>query len=245
MSKFHGLSSPNDLIEMWQSLKHDSDPKTLHVIWDFISPEQLNDGINICNIRFNQENPEEVGHYVCIIKDPLSKQIIYFDPISSMTHLNLHKISVINQYAESIGYSLYIDLSGTQKTTSENCGYHCFTYAFNWYRKPEIQDSDDSIDDVEENDKIEDLEGGVLPKNASISDKLDDIIKLLRAIYYGNRYGYSTFQKKKDMGNTWTQKKKETTKPNKTNEQKGSGLADDVPANKIYSFTALRDEIEN
>ena len=234
MSKFHGLSSPNDLIEMWQSLKHDSDPKPLHVIWDFISPEQLNDGINICNIRFNQDNPEEVGHYVCIIKDPNTKQIIYFDPISSMTHLNLHKITVINQYAESIGYSLFIDLSGTQKTTSENCGYHCLTYAFNWYRKPEIE---------EDSDEEEEEVGGVLPKNASISDKLDDIIKLLRAIYYGNRYGYSTFQKKKDMRNTWTQKK-ETTKPTKQNE-KGSGLADDVPANKIYSFTALRDEIES
>lgn len=239
MSKFHGLSSPNDLIEMWQSLKHDSDPKTLHVIWDFISPEQLNDGINICNIRFNSDNPEEVGHYVCIIKDPLSKQIIYFDPISSMTHLNLHKISVINQYAESIGYSLYIDLSGTQKTTSENCGYHCLTYAFNWYRKPGIDEvnSDDSIDEVD-SEKIEEEVGGVLPKNASISDKLDDIIKLLRAIYYGNRYGYSTFQKKKDKGNALTQKDKQQS-------QKGSGLADDVPANKIYSFTALRDEIEN
>lgn len=234
MSKFHGLSSPNDLIEMWQSLKHDSDPKTLHVIWDFVSPEQLNDGINICNIRFNADNPEEVGHYVCIIKDPLIKQIIYFDPISSMTHLNLHKISVINQYAESIGYTLFIDLSGTQKTTSENCGYHCLTYAFNWYRKPSSNDSEE-----EEKEEVE--VGGVLPKNASISDKLDDIIKLLRAIYYGNRYGYSTFQKKK-----------ETTKPTKLishstkqNEKQGSGLADDVPPNKIYSFTALRDEIES
>ena len=61
---FHGLSSPDDLKQMWKELKHDSDLKDINVIWDYTSPEQIQPGPNILNILYSPETPKETGHYV-------------------------------------------------------------------------------------------------------------------------------------------------------------------------------------
>ena len=60
---FHGLSSPDDLKQMWKELKHDSDSKDINVIWDYTSPEQIQPGPNILNILYSPETPKETGHY--------------------------------------------------------------------------------------------------------------------------------------------------------------------------------------
>lgn len=161
--KFHGLSSPEDLINMWKQLRYDNDNKDINVIWDYEHPQQLKPGFNIVNILYDSNEPDEIGHYVLISVFPDKKHIEFFDPISSHTPENEDKIDLINDYFENKGYSLDISLEGKQKETSENCGYHCLTHAFNLYKSKT---------------------GGRLPDNPSSKDILMDILKMNRAIYY-------------------------------------------------------------
>lgn len=217
-SKFHGLSSPEDLIEMWKELKHDDDSKDINVIWDYEHPEQLKPGFNIVNILYDSNDPDQIGHYVLITVDNKSKEVEYFDPISSHTPENEDEIDLINEYFKNKGYSLDISLEGTQKESSENCGYHCLTHAFNLYLH--------SLD-TSRNSKS----GGRLPENPSSKDILMDILKMNRAIYYVLKNGSNAeipplkFEKKKSK-------------------DKGAGLADDVNNDKYYSFSEIKDLIE-
>lgn len=216
MSKFHGLSSPEDLIETWRELKHDDDDKDINVIWEYEHPEQLKPGFNVVNILYDSSSPDEIGHYVLISVFPDKKLVEYFDPISSHTADNEDEIDLINEYFKDKGYSTNISLEGKQKETSENCGYHCLTHAFNLYSKSPKQ-------------------SGRLPENPSSKDILMDILKMNRAIYYILKNGSSEpipplkFEKKKS-------KSKES----------GAGLADDVKDNdKYYSYTEIKDILED
>lgn len=218
--KFHGLSSPEDLIEMWKELKHDSDSKDINVIWDYEHPEQLKPGFNIVNILYDSNEPNGIGHYILITVNDKSKHVEYFDPISSHTSDNEDEIDLINDYFEDKGYSVDVSLEGTQKESSENCGYHCLTHAFNLY----LHSSDTSGN----------KSGGRLPENPSSKDILMDILKMNRAIYYVLKNGSNA-----EIPPLKFEKKKSKSK------ESGAGLADDVNNDKYYSFSEIKDLIED
>lgn len=180
---FEGLSTPDDLKKMWVELKKDNDPNLLNVIWDYTNPKQLKHGFNIVNIKYDPDEPDEVGHYCLIMVNDRTKKAEYFNPVAKRTVDDIDKLKDLNDYFVDNDYEVDVDLTGKQKIGSEDCGYHCLTHAFN------------NMDFIKSS--------GVLSPNASISEKLDDIIKLLRGIYY-------------------------TSKPKKV----GKGLADFVPDNK-------------
>lgn len=157
---FHGLSTPDDLITMWEELKHDEDDKDMNVIFEYVKPEQLKEGFNIINIKYNPNVPNETGHYVLITNFDKYKE--FFDPIAENTINELDKIKDIAEYFDD---NLNISLEGKQKFGNGDCGYHCLTHALNIY-----------------ND--ESKTGGKLPTNPTKQDILMDILKLNRAIYY-------------------------------------------------------------
>lgn len=157
--KFHGLSTPEELIKMWRELKHDEDNKDLNVIFDYVKPEQLKEGFNILNIIYDVNEPNKTGHYVLVSNLPNYKE--YFDPIAENTinYDNLEKLKALNDYFED---ELNISLEGQQEYNNSDCGYHCLTHALNLYNS----------------------KGGKLPANPTKQDILLDILKLNRAIYY-------------------------------------------------------------
>ena len=159
---FHGLSTPDDLIEMWKELKHDDDNKDMNVIFEYVEPEQLKDGFNIINIKYNPEIPNETGHYVLVTNFKNYKE--FFDPIAENTINEIDKINEIAKHVQD-DKDILISLEGKQKYGNSDCGYHCLTHALNIY-----------------ND--ESKTGGKLPANPTKQDILLDILKLNRAIYY-------------------------------------------------------------
>lgn len=179
LPKFHGLSSPDDLKQMWKQLKYDSDMKDINVIWDYTSPEQLQPGPNILNILYSPETPKETGHYVLayFLK---GDKLIYFNPIASHTldEISLPKLKLLNEYFKG---NVYVDMSGTQPMNgkdSDSCGYYCLTKAFNIYNSlPTFS--------------------GKLPPEPTTKDYLADILKMLRAIYFRKVFSTPSFRKEK------------------------------------------------
>ena len=234
MSKFHGLSSPEDLIETWRELKHDDDDKDINVIWEYEHPEQLKPGFNIVNILYDSSSPDEIGHYVLISVFPDKKLVEYFDPISSHTSDNEDEIDLINEYFNSLGYSTNVSLEGKQKETSENCGYHCLTHAFNLYSSRGKSPK----------------QSGKLPENPSSKEILMDILKMNRAIYYILKNGSSEPipPLKFDSKSKSKSKSKESGAGTKRLAEMniGAGLADDVKdTGKYYSYTEIKDILED
>ena len=253
--KFHGLSSPDELIDMWKELKHDDDPNDLNVIWDYQQPSQLKKGFNIVNILYNPETPDETGHYCLITVNDKLKEVEYFNPVANHTGDDRDKLKDLLKYFGKKGYDAFINLEGKQKENSSNCGYHCLTHAYNYYINEENKmwppakvdtyngDVDDSFDSVE---KIEDLldnldskkknKGNVILKSKGLEggvsntgDFEEDLLKVVRGIYYGLKYGFNqqTPERKKDKIG-----------------RKASGLADEPGKNKYYTYTGLRNEME-
>lgn len=203
--KFSGLSTPEELIEMWRELKHDDDPEDINVIWEYTQPEQLEPGFNIVNIKYNPESPEDIGHYVLITVNPDGKEIEYFNPVAKHTKDDKDKLNALLNFAEKNDYIANVDLSGKQSETSENCGFHCLTHAFNIYKK-----------------NIDELSNKKAGATGIQEEKIDNLIKAVRGIYYGLKYGFD--------------------KP--TPKKKGSGLADYTNKND-YTYTEMKKEIES
>lgn len=230
--KFHGLSSPEDLINMWRILKRDNDANDINIIWDYETPSQLENGFNIVNIKYNPKAPDETGHYCLIHKLDDAKSILYYNPVAEYTDLDVDKILDLYVYfvkeKEWPEDNLLIDLSGKQKATSENCGYHCLAKAFTIYT------------DRETGGRISrDAEFGGAPidakhassPNDSPEDLLYSILKNVRGIYFGLRDGWqdSTRPRPKAKGAS----------------SAGAGLADHVASGQNWTFSRLRDKIEN
>ena len=197
--KFSGLSSPEDLIEMWRELRYDDDDKDINVIWDYTSPKQLKEGFNIVNIKYSPDKPDAIGHYVLISN--LGNEIEYFNPVASHTSDDLDKLKELKRFAEENGFNTAVDLTGKQREESENCGYHCLTHAYNLYKKSEKKGGADSLN----------------------NDKMDTLIKSVRGIYFGLKYGF-------DKQTPHTRKK-------------GSGIAD--YGKEKYTYSSLKDEVES
>ena len=217
-TKFHGLSSPQELIEMWRELRYDDDEDDINVIWDYMDPEDLQPGFNIVNIKYNPKAPTETGHYVLISVLPKDKpkEIEYFNPVAAHTKDDEDKLNAILNFAEEHDLESNVDLSGKQTETSENCGFHCLTHAYNLYKKQNVSQNDSKKED----DKKEG--GAPKPRQTGTEDKMDVLIKAVRGIYYGLKYGFD-----------------KSSAPRKN---KGSGLAD--YGKDEYSFTELRREME-
>lgn len=271
--KFSGLSSPDELIDMWKELKHDDDPNDLNVIWDYQQPSQLKKGFNIVNILYNPETPDETGHYCLITVNDKLKEVEYFNPVANHTGDDASALKDLLKYFSKKGYDAFINLDGKQKENSSNCGYHCLTHAYNYYineenkmwppakvdtyngdvdssfseevsskkfKNDEAQalrrfSNDDSSEDV---GKIEDLldnldsrrkkskgylEGGI----TNTGDFEEDLLKVVRGIYYGLKYGFN-----------------QLTSERKKKNKAAAGLADEPGKNKYYTYTGLRNEFE-
>lgn len=224
--KFSGLSTPEDLIDMWKQLKQDKDPKDMNVIWDYQYPYQLKNGFNIVNILYDPKNPNETGHYVLITVDDDSRTIEYYNPVGKRTADDIDKLLELQKHFAKWGFDVSVDLSGKQTETSENCGYHCLTHAYNLYIS--------KIKGNKENNEQKETKGGeigeggasITGSDGTLEDKIDQIIKLLRGIYYGNKYGY------------------ENLLPKKNDKKKGKGLADIPRFQKQYFYKDLKKDVE-
>lgn len=267
--KFSGLSSPEELIDMWEELKHDDDPNDLNVIWDYQQPSQLKKGFNIVNILYNPETPDETGHYCLITVNDKLKEVEYFNPVANHTGDDKDKLRDLLKYFSKRGYDAFINLDGKQKENSSNCGYHCLTHAYNYYvnednkmwppvkidtyngdvndefseevERKRFKDDEEMLDDLFETldskgkkeridlrrmkDKSKGYEAGV----TNTGDFEEDLLKVVRGIYYGLKYGFNqqTSERKKNVVG-----------------RKASGLADEPDKNRYYTYTGLRDEIE-
>lgn len=222
--KFHGLSTPEELIKMWRELKHDEDDKDLNVIFEYTTPDQLKEGFNILNIIYDSKEPNKTGHYVLVSNLPNYKE--YFDPIAENTinYDSLEKLKAINDYFND---ELNISLEGQQEYNNSDCGYHCLTHALNLY-----------------NSKSQ--PGGKLPKNPTKQDILLDLLKINRAIYYQLKT-FTDGQIVKDKLKLSKIKKdiKERNNSTKQNEV-GKGLSDDYDVDmlKNVNYNQLKELVE-
>ena len=229
---FHGLSSPEDLIKMWRELKYDDDKRDMNVIWDYTHPEQLKDGFNIVNILYDPENPEETGHYILITVNTFKNppEVEYFNPVASHTIDDVDKLRDLLKYFKKKRYNIYVNLDGKQTETSENCGFHCLTHAYNYYvdKKNNMNNFKTKVEQkVKVDDDIEDLIENYKSAGATNSSDFEqDLLKVVRGIYYGLKYGF-------DAKTPIRRKKKDT----------GAGLADFKP--KYFNYTELRHEMED
>lgn len=242
--KFHGLSSPEDLVEMWRILKRDDDTEDLNIIWDYTSPKQIEKGFNIVNILYDPKSPEETGHYCLIYNDVNEKKILFYNPVATYTDMNADKLKELFTYfkneKEYPNDNIMIDLSGRQSETSENCGYHCLAKAFTIYTdygKVEGQKSSEPQEEIDLNVQASGIGGKSKESvNSTPEELLYSILKNVRGIYFGLRDGWevSAQQKKK--------KEKASGVPHSV---AASGLADYVNQGETWSFSRLRDKIEN
>lgn len=251
--KFSGLSSPDELIDMWKELKHDDDPNDLNVIWDYQQPSQLKKGFNIVNILYNPETPDETGHYCLITVNDKLKEVEYFNPVANHTGDDASALKDLLKYFSKKGYDAFINLDGKQKENSSNCGYHCLTHAYNYYineenkmwpptkidtyngdvdssfseeveRKKFKDDSlEDLLDNLDKKKKSKNEEGGI----TNTGDFEEDLLKVVRGIYYGLKYGFN-----------------QSTPERKKKNKAAAGLADEPGKNKYYTYTGLRNEFE-
>ena len=228
--KFHGLSTPEELIKMWRELKHDEDDKDLNVIFEYTRPDQLKEGFNILNIIYDSKEPNKTGHYVLVSNLPNYKE--YFDPIAENTinYDSLEKLKAINDYFND---ELNISLEGQQEYNNSDCGYHCLTHALNLY-----------------NSKSQ--PGGKLPKNPTKQDILLDLLKINRAIYYQLKT-FTDGQIVKSIAALQTQGMKDKLKLSKikkdiknANQTVGKGISDDYDVDmlKNVNYNQLKEIME-
>lgn len=245
-NKFHGLSTPEELISMWDELKLDEDSRKMNVIWDYTSPKQLKPGFNIVNILYNPDYPEETGHYVLITVNPTINEVEYFNPVSNHTEDNLDKLEDIMKYFYKKKYEVNVDLSGKQTETSDNCGFHCLTHAYNYYNNPknkmwpkskveQIYEPDEfakeRIAELKEVQQLFNSRGRKTEIGGASTGRLDggtnndmdELLKVVRGIYYGLKFGFDSKPQRK--------------------KKSAAGLSD--WGEKEYTYTGLRDEIEN
>lgn len=225
--KFHGLSTPEELIKMWRELKHDEDDKDLNVIFEYTRPDQLKEGFNILNIIYDSKEPNKTGHYVLVSNLPNYKE--YFDPIAENTinYDSLEKLKAINDYFND---ELNISLEGQQEYNNSDCGYHCLTHALNLY-----------------NSKSQ--PGGKLPKNPTKQDILLDLLKINRAIYYQLKTFTDGQIVKDKLKLSKIKKDLKQVKPMNEMKQKqevGQGLSDDYDVDmlKNVNYNELKEIME-
>lgn len=221
VDNFHGLSTPDELIETWDSLKFDNDSRKMNVVWDYVSPKQLKSGFNIVNILYDPNDPNRVGHYVLITVNDNTNEVEYFNPVADHTADNLDKLNDLNKYFKLKKKKLNIDLSGTQQEDNEDCGYHCLNHAYNYYNDENNKMIPKALVGGEEY-ALRHLKGG------ETGTELEDILKVVRGIYYGLKFGFDQP----------TQKKK----------SKGAGLSDGIKngiTKQKYTYNQMKNEIEN
>lgn len=229
MSKFHGLSSPDELIEMWRELRYDDDDEDINVIWEYTKPEQLKEGFNIVNIKYDPKDPKAIGHYVLI--SILDNKLEYFNPVSSHTKDDEDKLNDLLNYAEEKELISNVDLTGKQSEESENCGFHCLTHAYNLYKKHHKQN------------ESEKEEAAGATKITDDGDKMDTLIKTVRGIYFGLKYGFDQQTPKNKKGSGYGYNYPVSAVPRHyMRDLKGSGLAD--YGKDYYNYTDLRRTIE-
>lgn len=246
--KFHGLSTPEELISMWDELKLDEDKRKLNVIWDYTSPKQLKPGFNIVNILYNPQYPEETGHYVLITVNPNINEVEYFNPVSNHTEDNLDKLEAIMKYFYKKKYEVNVDLSGKQTETSDNCGFHCLTHAYNYYNNPKNRMwpkakveqnyepdtyAKERIAELKEVQQLFRKKGGDSLGGATTNNDMDELLKVVRGIYYGLKFGFDSRPQRKGKKRTSDEGKKKAA----------AGLSD--YGKQEYNYTELRHEIED
>lgn len=266
--KFHGLSSPEELIDMWKELKHDDDPNDLNVIWDYQQPNQLKKGFNIVNILYNPQTPDETGHYCLIIVNDKLKELEYFNPVANHTADDKDKLRDLLKYFNKKGYDAFINLEGKQRENSENCGFHCLTHAYNYYV--------DERNKMWPPAKVEYYNGEVEEGFDNNDDAIEDLLKELSK-KKENKYKRGKTREENEEKREKRHLRDEEGGVQNTGDfeedllkvvrgiyyglkygfnqqtperkkdkigRKASGLADEPGKDKKYNYTDLRDEIE-
>lgn len=228
---FSGLSSPEDLKQVWKELIYDSDSDNdssdINVIWDYQSPEQLKPGLNIINCLYNPEAPDETGHYCLIFwnDSDAQEEVLFYNPVMSHTADDVC-VKILEDLGNEFGIdNVKVDLSGSQHLDSSNCGYHCLTRAFQLYMLPgnravfggRIKTEGSTV-------KTKTLE------EMTTHELLESMVRLLRGIYFNSK-------------NEVLKTKKKDVKEKETKEMKGSGVADtltDEEISKPMSYTELK-----
>lgn len=156
---FKGLSSPDELKTAWHNLTNLPE-NTLNVVWDFMDVNQLKNGCNVINSRYNPDNPNEIGHYCAIFKTP--HFMIYYNPISRvmartcyemtnnpeikkniLKHQGLTKEKLMTypidealKRVDSQVNNLKFDLTGEQRINSNSCGFYCLAKLYDYLLNP-------------------------------------------------------------------------------------------------------------
>lgn len=124
-----GMSSAEDLINVWNKFKSEDEPN-LVVNWEFSDIENLKDSHNVYiqNLRslYNKDVP---GHWVACVRT--GGIYYYYDPFGCI----LPKRGV--EVFKDASY-IYESLNQDQNFTGENCescGYFCIFYLLNFLRK--------------------------------------------------------------------------------------------------------------
>ena len=93
MTKFRGLSTPEQLKTAWHNLTNLPED-TLNVVWDYepnkYGLSQLKIGCNIINSRYNPQEPNAIGHYCAIFLT--RKKLIYYNPIGGVMYHTCYEI---------------------------------------------------------------------------------------------------------------------------------------------------------
>lgn len=120
MSKFNGLSSPEELKQTWFNMTEGQGFDDVNIIWNFDDTTEIKeDGAYIVNILYKYIG-NKVGHYVALYKN--KDCLIYFDPMGTLPPAWIAKM-----------FKTFIcDLEGCQAITGTSCGYRCLTKLFKY-----------------------------------------------------------------------------------------------------------------
>ena len=126
-STLSGMSTANDLINVWNKFKSTNEPQ-LKVLWDFTNPEEDNrECVYIMNLR-SLYNPNVPGHWVALVR--VGFIVYYYDPFGTiLTKLGTDKIKC--RYI----YENIVKEQNFKGVDSDSCGYYCIMFLLSFLRK--------------------------------------------------------------------------------------------------------------
>ena len=122
-----GMSSADDLINVWNKFKSKEEPN-LKVLWNFQNPvDDYKKSVYIMNLR-SLYNPKVPGHWVALIR--VGFIVYYYDPFGTiLTKLGTKKLNCRYIYENIIKEQNFIG------ENSESCGYYCIMFLLSFIRR--------------------------------------------------------------------------------------------------------------
>lgn len=122
-----GMSSADDLIEVWNKFKSPDEPE-LKVEWIFKNPiEDYKKTVYIMNLR-SLYNPNVPGHWVALVR--VGFIVYYYDPFGTiLTKQGTNKLNCRYIYENIIKEQNFIG------ENSDSCGYYCIMFLLSFIRR--------------------------------------------------------------------------------------------------------------